>query len=305
MRTVGMLGPITVQYELNAEGHVTDKLLFRAGLHRLEAAKRLGWPSIPSRFLECDAQIEGRLVEVTENLHRAELTVQERSEHIARWLELLDEKRKADAEEGQPLEEGGQLGHPSGGAQPHDKGIAKVAGELGTSRQQVRRAVKIARIIPEAKEAAKAAGLDNNQSKLLKVAAAPAARQLDAVKQVAAPNADRRTKEFEELKKGYLALGDEDRRKFDVWLPQQKRRNGDGLDIPPMLLRDPDAKAKAVAALIDQAIMAIGALAVIELVAGRLADHERLVLAERLSRARPATSQDAPSDSVNDGGATP
>src|SRR3954471_13123367 len=35
---------------------------------------------------------EARLWEIAENLHRADLTVQERSEHVAEWIRLTDEK---------------------------------------------------------------------------------------------------------------------------------------------------------------------------------------------------------------------
>lgn len=48
---------------------------------------------------------DARLWEIAENLHRAELTVQERAEHIAEWVRLTGEKVA-------------QLAPPSGGVQP-------------------------------------------------------------------------------------------------------------------------------------------------------------------------------------------
>ena len=62
----------------------------------------------------------------------------------------------------------------------------------------------------------------------------------------------------------------------------------DGPDIPPMLLRDPNAKATAARAAVEQAILAIGAVAVAEMVVARLAPRERFALADRMLRAESA-----------------
>jgi hypothetical protein len=61
-----------------------------------------------------------------------------------------------------------------------------------------------------------------------------------------------------------------------------KPPSDDGLDIPPLLIRDSGARAKAAQAAVEQAILAIGALAVAEMVVARLAPHERFGLAERV-----------------------
>jgi hypothetical protein len=37
-------------------------------------------------------ETEARRAEISENLHRAELTVQERADHIAEWVRLTEEK---------------------------------------------------------------------------------------------------------------------------------------------------------------------------------------------------------------------
>ena len=93
-----------------------------------------------------------------ENLHRAELTVQERSDMLAEWVRLTEEKQSAQ------LAPKGPVGHrPQGG-------INAAVRELGIDRTQAQRAVKIAAITPEAKAAAREAGIANNQSALLKVA---------------------------------------------------------------------------------------------------------------------------------------
>ncbi|ACI98702.1 hypothetical protein [Rhodospirillum centenum] len=86
-----------------------------------------------------------RLWEIAENLHRAELTVQERAEHIAEWVRLTADK-------------GAQVA-PPGGRQPHDKGIKAAVRELGIDRTEAQRAVKIAAISDEAKQAARDAAV--------------------------------------------------------------------------------------------------------------------------------------------------
>ena len=150
MQRLGQLSPISV-YRLDDE---TLRLV--AGLHRLEAAKRLGWIEIEAVF-STGNEIERELQEIAENLHRSELTALERATQIARWAELTAAKV-------------GQVDPPSGGAQPAEKGIRKVARELGLERKDVERAVKVASMSPEAKQAACDADLDDNRNALLAVA---------------------------------------------------------------------------------------------------------------------------------------
>jgi ParB-like chromosome segregation protein Spo0J len=150
MRRLGQLYPISV--------YCPDDNTFRlvAGLHRLEAAKRIGWDEIDAVFVAGN-EIERELQEIAENLHRSELTALERDTQIGRWAELTAAKV-------------GQVDPPSGGAQPAEKGVRKVARELNLERKDVERAVKVASISPEAKQAAHVAGLDDNRTALLAVA---------------------------------------------------------------------------------------------------------------------------------------
>jgi ParB family chromosome partitioning protein len=150
MQRLGQLSPISVYCPDDST------LLLVTGLHRLEAAKRLGWDEIDALFVTGN-EIDRELQEIAENLHRSELTVLERDTQIGRWAELTAVKV-------------GQLDPPSGGAQPAEKGVRKVARELNLERKDVERAVKVASISSEAKKAAKVAGLDDNRTALLAVA---------------------------------------------------------------------------------------------------------------------------------------
>src|SRR5262249_56856518 len=82
-----------------------------------------------------------------------------------------------------------------GGKQPKEHGNRQTARELGIDEAEVRRAEKIASITPAAKDAAKEAGIDDNQSKLLKVAAAEPEKQVEAVKQAAKKSARKNAKQ--------------------------------------------------------------------------------------------------------------
>jgi hypothetical protein len=98
-------------------------------------------------------------------------------------------------EGGEQIEDkGGQIVHPSDAppsaplpnAQPHDKGISPVANETGASRREVRDAVKIeTQVTPEAKEAARDAGLIDNNSAMLEVASVATHEQPAKVREIA------------------------------------------------------------------------------------------------------------------------
>ena len=166
MAIIGLRTPITVVIDGAC-------VILASGLHRLEAAKKLGWETI-SAFEEPigtdDSDI--RLWEISENLHRAELTVTERAEHIAEWVRLTGEKAKAQL--APSIHTGGRS----------DQGINAAVRELGVDRTEAQRAMKIASIAPDAKEAARTAGLDDNQYALLAVARAPAEQQMQKVEQL-------------------------------------------------------------------------------------------------------------------------
>lgn len=162
IQRLGLQTPITVrivrEFLEDDGGTTTDVPILVSGMHRLEAAKSLGWPEIDAFVMECDDR-DFRLWEIAENLHRAELTVQERSEHIAEWVRLIGEKNKGATCADIPR----SRGQPEGG-------INAAVRDLGIDRTEAQRAVKIAALAPEAKEAARSAGLDNNQSALLSAA---------------------------------------------------------------------------------------------------------------------------------------
>jgi ParB family chromosome partitioning protein len=173
VRILGIKTPISTRLE---DGR--PKLV--AGLHRLEAARRLGL-LVPCIDSDGDA-IDAELWEIAENLHRAELSSLDRSDHIARWIELTGERISAQSE---PKTERGRP----------ESGIRAAARELGIDRSDAQRAVKVASLSPDAKEAARATRLDDNRSALLQAAKAPAERQAAVIRGIAAEKAEKRVAE--------------------------------------------------------------------------------------------------------------
>lgn len=81
------------------------------------------------------------MVEITENLHRAELTALERSKLVAEWAELVGEKVP-------------QSGAVCAGGRGNREGIREAARQLGVERTEVQRSKAVASLSQEAQEAA-------------------------------------------------------------------------------------------------------------------------------------------------------
>ena len=175
----GLRNAITVR-KVVRQGVYWDTTLV-AGLHRLEAVRLLEHKSILATVITAD-DTDARLWEISENLHRAELTKLERNEQIAEWIKLTEAKEVSAQVEPKP-----QCGRPK-------SGVRAAARELGVDRNEAQRSIKIAEITDEAKDAAREAGLDDNQSALLKVAAEPVEKQVEAVEQIVKAKAAAKTR---------------------------------------------------------------------------------------------------------------
>ena len=139
MKQIGLRNPISVRIVddyIDEDGVVCDGVpLLVAGRHRLEAAKRLGWSHIDCVEVE-DDEIQAELWEIAENLHRLDLTKEQRDEHIRRYAELLDIR----SVEVSPQNAAQPKSGPQGG---RPKSIARIiADETGLSDDTIRRALK-------------------------------------------------------------------------------------------------------------------------------------------------------------------
>lgn len=160
---IGLINPIRVRM-------VSDEYEVIAGSHRLQAVESLGWREVPC-IVTTDDDIAAEMAMIAENLHRAELTALERDEQISKWVELNAKRVSLQG-----------ATKPNGGRP--QSGTRAAARDLGIESTDAHRAVKVASLSEEAKEAARNIGLDNNRSALLNAAKQPnAAAQVQALQQ--------------------------------------------------------------------------------------------------------------------------
>lgn len=146
MASIGRLGlrtPISVRCvdgAVDEDGQVYAQAnVLIVGRHRLEAARRLGWDTIEAFIGDCD-EVEAELWEIAENLHRSDLTKDERDKQIRRYAELLGQSPQTAAFES--AREDGR-GH-------RQSGVASViAKETGVSKDTVERALNPERVASE------------------------------------------------------------------------------------------------------------------------------------------------------------
>jgi hypothetical protein len=129
-----------------------------AGRHRIEALRFLKHESVLVRVVDFD-DLEAKLWTIAENLHRAELTTEQRYEQIAEYARLAKEKREFEGVSAQRAQK------PQGGRP--ESGDSLAARELGIQRDTVRRAQHYAALPADMKERAIAEGV--GPSKLLRV----------------------------------------------------------------------------------------------------------------------------------------
>lgn len=167
MSAIGLKTPITIRGLNRDETDAIAGALLVAGAHRLEAARSLDWFEIDAFVLDGD-EVDARLWEIAENLHRKELAALQRAELVSDWVEIANQRS-------------GQVVQKPTGGRP-EGGIAQAARTLpvpgkteGGRRKNIERAIKIDQMSPEAKQAAESAGLADNQCALLEIAAEPTA----------------------------------------------------------------------------------------------------------------------------------
>lgn len=158
MEELGQLLPIEV---IKRARKASDKFsgsyyVLITGLHRLEAARATsGWQSINAIVLEegeLDAD-ELSLHELAENLHRAELSAEQRREWLAEYATIRERQLKREAElakqmaaEAEEPEAPRVLADGRIAGPQHEQGLASiVAAETGVSTRTVQRALKTSR----------------------------------------------------------------------------------------------------------------------------------------------------------------
>lgn len=164
----GPFNPVIIRRVHEQEGgKEVAKIVLVSGAYRLEAAKLADLEYINCVFLEGDDN-DAQLVQFAENIFRKELTALQHAEQLVVWVKLAEAKGFFS---GQYVRKS-KLGRPLGGLSKSARLLPAVGRSFEARRKIIQRATKIAGIFPEAKEAAKAAGLDDNQKALLQIAKA-------------------------------------------------------------------------------------------------------------------------------------
>ena len=163
---IGQLQPITV-----AKYNGMYRLV--AGLHRLEAAKQIGWRTIEAMLFEGD-EIQAELAEVDENLMRNDLTVLEQGEHLARRQELLGYSHGGDRKSDEYQEE----------IISARKSQSEIAAEIGLTDRSARNRMQVARnILPEVKELIRDTPIADSTTQLLELARMKPDQQIKVTRQ--------------------------------------------------------------------------------------------------------------------------
>ena len=171
---VGMMNPITV----------TGDHTLIAGLHRLEAAKKLGWTEVECRISDMDV-LHTELAEIDENVIRTGLSDLELSELLARRKKIYETLHPATIARNLP-------GHASNYESSSDKltGEEKpfsqdTAEKMGVSPRTVERHVQIGEnLTPEAKEILRGTDRKVTKQNLTKLSRLEPKQQMEAAKQL-------------------------------------------------------------------------------------------------------------------------
>lgn len=168
---VGLLNPITVDQEYT----------LIAGLHRLEAAKRLGWPEIECTVKNLDGLL-AELAEIDENLIRRKLHYTDEGKQLTRRKEIYEVLHPE-------TQQGRRNGQTSKNetvsfleAKPFSVDTAE---KIGTSRRAVEQKIQVAKnLTPKATKAVKEHDIGFKNA--LKLSRLPPEQQEDAANQLAA-----------------------------------------------------------------------------------------------------------------------
>jgi ParB/RepB/Spo0J family partition protein len=147
---IGLRTPITIRVvdrvpDPDGGADIEGAYALVAGRHRLEAMRQLGEETIPAIVMDGD-EIDAELWEIVENLHRADLSKEQRDQQIRRYAELLTKKESG--------EKPTQVARVSDVGGRGNKGLAtKVAEQTGMSRDTVLRAIKPEKVAAERRRA--------------------------------------------------------------------------------------------------------------------------------------------------------
>lgn len=146
IKELGLKHPIAIRVvdEMEIDGQtVAGVPVLVTGRHRLEAVRRMGWQRVDCVEVEDDV-LKAELWEIAENLHRCDLTKEQRDEHIRRYAELLEAQSVISTQNAAKLK---TASNPKGAGRPQET-ASKIAAATGLSKDTVRRALNPPRPAP-------------------------------------------------------------------------------------------------------------------------------------------------------------
>ena len=171
---VGLLNPITVDQEYT----------LIAGLHRLEAAKRLGWTEIKCTVCNLEG-LEAELAEIDENFVRKDLSDDEFRELLLRRKEIYESLHPETKHGGDRKSE--KIKRAKCALDPAPSFIEDTAEKLSVHPATVRREIQTAKnLTAEAKTVLRDSDVKLTKKDTLKLSRLPPEQQEDAATQLAA-----------------------------------------------------------------------------------------------------------------------
>jgi N6-adenosine-specific RNA methylase IME4 len=210
MGTIGQLCPVVL----------SESLTLIAGLHRIEAAKSLGWTQVKASIVTV-SDIDAQIAEIDENLIRNELTTLERSVHIARRKELYIAKFPETKHGG-----AGRRGSGNGQTVSENEIVSfseDTAKKTGVSRRTIEHDVKIGTMPDAVIDALRGSAIEDRKTDLVALSRLPEPEQMIVVERL------KSAATVEELHSEILKLSSEIRSKKTE--KRRKDRNQRNIEI--------------------------------------------------------------------------
>lgn len=138
IKEVGLIQPITVRETVVLHGTAEKGWQIIAGHHRVAACRALGWTEIDAIVIDDASHLQSELMEIDENLCRAELTASQRTGYTKRRKQIWEALHPVEIAVGQAAPP--QNGSPM--ARPQAKGFAAATAEAtGQDKRTTNRAI--------------------------------------------------------------------------------------------------------------------------------------------------------------------
>lgn len=135
---VGLIQPVTVRSTVVIHGTTDPGFQIVAGHHRVAACRALGWTEIDALVIDDTSHLQSELIEIDENLCRAELTASQRTGYTKRRKQIWEALHPVEIQVGQVVPP--VIGYAS--PPPQTKGFAKSTAEAtGQTKRTTNRAI--------------------------------------------------------------------------------------------------------------------------------------------------------------------